>query len=265
MTEQVPEVQGSVEAPTTDTPVEQQSNGNPWDSYLEPLPESVRPLVEPAFKSWDAEVTKRFQSLHSEYEPYKSFIDEYEPDAIGQALSIMQQLESDPASVIAAIQNAYGLNAEQGTADSPAEPAQTDTPASDDDPYSARFSQMEEMLGALAQALLGEQEQKQQAAEEQQLEQVLTDLKTKHGDYDEVYVLTLMAQGMDPEAAVQQFQSTVGQYAQQLNAPNAQAPQVVPANGGYPTNPITPEDLSSEKATKDLIVQMLQAAAEQQK
>jgi hypothetical protein len=93
MTDTAPEqVQGSEPtAPVTDTAVTaEEPAASPWAEYLEPLPESVRPLVEPAFKEWDAQVTKRFQSLHSEYEPYKQIIDDYEPDALAQAVAAMQ-------------------------------------------------------------------------------------------------------------------------------------------------------------------------------
>jgi uncharacterized protein YciW len=44
----------------------------PYANYLAELPETVRSLVEPTFKKWDGDVTRRFQELHSEYDPWKA-------------------------------------------------------------------------------------------------------------------------------------------------------------------------------------------------
>lgn len=262
MSDMAPEVQGqgTPEVPVTDTaPVD--DNTPPWAEYLTPLPESVRPLVEPVFRDWDASVTKRFQSLHSEYEPYKPFFDEYEPSALQQALVIVQQMESDPQKFIQEVMEAYELQPEQGTTTNP----QVQQEDIDDDPYNQRFAKLEEMLGVLAQTIVEERSTAQQQQEDAQLEQVLTDLKSKHGDFDDVYVLTLMAQGMDGEAAVGQFKSTIGSYAAKLNAPANNAPVVAgQSGGGYPTTPVNPGDLNSAD-TKALVVQMLEAQAAAQR
>lgn len=237
-----------------------QENAVPWAQYLEPLPESVRPLVEPVFKDWDASVTKKFQSLHSEYEPYKQIISDYEPDALSQAIAIATAMEANPQEFVQQVIQAYGLTPEQGTANSTeVTPEDTGEVLTDED---RRFKALEDMVGQLAQAFLGEREQQTMAQQQQELENTLSTLKSKHGEYDEVYVLGLIGQGMEPEKAVLQFKQTVEQYAQQLNAPQQQAPAVVSANGGYPTRPVTPEDLASSKDTRNLVAQMLQQAAE---
>lgn len=255
MSELSPEVQGSVE-PTTDTPPVE--NTLPYQQYLDMIPETARPLVEPAFKEWDASVTKRFQSLHSDYEPYKQFIDEYEPAAIQQALAIVQQMDSDPQKFIQGVMQAYELaQPEQGTQGN----QQVEQIAPDpDDPYNQRFSQMEEMLANMANMLLSNQQTEQQRQEDAQLEEILTGLKSKHGDFDEIYVLTLMSQGMDPDAAVGQFKTTIGEYAKALNAPAAEAPVVVGGSSGVPTTPVQPGDMSSQD-TKNLVIQYLEAQA----
>ena len=255
-----PTIQGQGTSPVTDTPpvAPLEPAASPWADYLEPLPESVRPLVEPVFKTWDADVTKKFQSLHSEFDPYKSLIDEYEPDALMQAVGLINFMQENPQEFFKQMTEAYGLQTEQGTANAPVVPA---TDPDDSDPYDERFGKLEGMLEALAQVIVGEREKVQQTENEQALETLVSDLKTKHGEFDELYVLTLMSQGMDPDAAVTQFKNTLTDYATKLNAPNSQAPTVVSSNGGgYPTEPIQPKDLS-DKDTKNLVVQMLAAAA----
>lgn len=253
------DVQGSTIDPveTTDAPLASEPASAPWSQYLEPLPESVRPLVEPVFKTWDADVTKKFQSLHSEYDPYKELIDGYEPDALQQAVALVDRLNEDPKAFIQMITEAFGLEAEQGTAN--AQVAQE--PVEDLDPYEDRFGKLETMLGKLAEIIVGEREQTQQQQDQKALDDLLSDLKTKHGEFDEFYVLSLMGQGMDPDKAVEQFKTSITSYASKLNEPQSQAPTVVSQNGGgYATEPINPKDLS-DKDTKDLVVQMLAAAA----
>lgn len=260
MTEASPEVQGQETPPVTDTPnvVAEEPAVSPWAQYLEPLPESVRPLVEPAFKEWDAQVTKKFQSLHSEYEPYKSIIDEYEPDALQQAAAAMQFLQQNPQEFVKQVMAAYGLEPEQGTANAPVVPEPTGDP---DDPYDQRLGKLEESLGKLAEMLTSEREQQTQQQQLAQLDTQLNDLRSKHGEFDELYVLTLMSQGMEPEKAVEQFKTTLTDYASKLNAPNAEAPTVVSqSGGGYPTEPINPKDLNRSQ-TVDLVAKMLAADA----
>lgn len=254
------------EVVTDTTPLEPadtgtQENTTPWAKYLEELPESVRPLVEPTYKQWDADVTKKFQSLHSEYEPYKQIITEWEPDALQQAVAIAQAMEADPATFIQQVIQAYGLESEQGTANSATE----QTPDEDLQltPEETRIKQLEDMVGQLAQAFLGTQEQQTMAQQQAELESTMKGLADKHGEFDEMYVLNLMAQGVDPEKAVQQFKSTIESYASKLNAPQQTAPAVVSANGGYPSQPVTAEDLASNQKTVQLVAQMLASAQEQ--
>lgn len=252
--------------PGTDLPQAQapEEPASPWHQYLEPLPDSVRPLVEPVFKTWDADVTKRFQSLHSEYDPYKPVIDAWEPDALQQVTAMFEAMQEDPAAFIAQVAEAYGLT-EQGTAEQPQVQPVEDFNQLPSDP---RLEQMEQIVTALAEAFVGQREQEtaeQTAAQEDaQLESVLADLKERHGEYDETYVVSLIAQGVDPEQAVGMFKQTVSQWATKQNAPGQQAPQVVGAGGGgYPSQQVDPSQLD-DKATRDLVVQLLAAANAQE-
>lgn len=258
---------GSGQGPDTglvpDTaPATQEPTGNPWDNDLQKLPESVRPLVEPIFREWDGNVTKRLQSVHSEYEPYKPFVEAYEPDAIAQAIGLAQALEEDPQKFLAALQEAFGTP-EQGATGQPQAVAQPQEPAAPVEPWQEQLSQHQQLLEVIAQNMLAERQAQEQAAEDAELDSLLTELHTKHGAFDDNYVISLIANDVEPEAAVAQFKSIVEGYAQQLNAPNATAPTVVGSAGaGLPAERPNPSALSS-KDTKALVAQMLaQAAAE---
>lgn len=50
-----------------------EENKPPYASYLEGLPTSIVPMVEKAFKQWDADTSRKFQEVHSQYEPLKPY------------------------------------------------------------------------------------------------------------------------------------------------------------------------------------------------
>lgn len=235
----------------------------PWSSYLEDLPETLRPLVEPKFKEWDANVTKKIQSLHSEYEPYKPFVEGYEPDYLQNGVQLLEALEADPKAFLQALAEAYdvnvsGIGSEQGTADQQKVEEEDD---SDNVYLDPRVTQHEELLELMAQQLLAERQEKEQAAQDQQLEQTMAELKEKHGEFDEGYVLTLIANGVNPDAAVQQFNTLVQSFATKMNAPASNAPVVLGSTGGngVPSNAVDPSTLS-DKDTQKLVVELLAKA-----
>jgi hypothetical protein len=251
--------QSLAEEPSTGDNQQQQSNDPPYAKYLNELPESVRPLVEPHYKAWDADVTKKFQSLHSEYEPYKPLFDEYEPDALQDAVQLIQTLEADPKGFLERLQAVYGSDNEQGSADQSNEPEEPESNSID-----PRYAQLEQLVQVMAEQMLNQRQQTEEQQYQEQLDSVLSQLHTDHGDFDDNYVLTLISQGVEPEEAVKHFNNAVTAYATKLQAPAANAPTVIGAGGGYPSQAIDPGKLDN-KSAKDLVIQMLaQSAAEDQ-
>lgn len=250
-------------------PQQEQTTQAPWAQYLEKFPSSLHPVAEEVFKEWDGNVTKRFQDLHSTYEPYKPFVEAWEPDAINEALQLAQALEADPRAFMDALANAYGFaESEQGVENQQQQDQQDPEDVVDNfeldpnDPLQQRLSQQEELLRALSDHILGQKEAEQQAKEQAEqdaaLDTAMQSLKAQHGEFDEQYVLMQIANGVDPDQAVQQFQSLVGQWAAKQNAPAASAPRVMGASGGLPSNRVDPATLNS-KQTKDLVVELLRS------
>lgn len=252
------------------TPPAGTPQGNPWDSYLAKFPEAVRPIAESTFKEWDAGVTKRIQGLHSEFEPYKELVDGYEPDYLSQAAQLMEALEADPARVVAALTQVYGLGGEQGpTGQQQVQPTAQDG-TEEQNPFDSQFKleehpqfkQLQQLTETLAQTLLTERQQREQEAADKELDTIITGLRKEHGNFDETYVLNLMAQGVDPADAVKQFQTALTQFASQQNAASDAAPVVVGSDGGYPSQQADLAKLS-DKDTKNLVAQMLAQASQQ--
>lgn len=253
MSEQAAEVQG----PTTDTDtgqVEPQEQKAPWAEYLEPLPESVRPLVEPTFKKWDADVTQRFQQYSQTLEPYKAWdpvIQEFQdPQVAQQAAALMQAINEDPERVYRALAEQFGFG-DQG-----AEEPTTEESSPEDyvDPEFATYRQMTENMAAI---MLAQQQAEEAAREDAALDNYLTELKTKYGDFDDEYVLAHMHLGMDGEQAVAKFQGLLNQRLAQVPT----APTILGAGGGLPSQAIDPAQMNS-KDVKNLVAQMLAAQAQ---
>lgn len=247
-----------VQGPTTDTDngaAEPTANSNPapWAEYLEPLPDSVRPLVEPAFKKWDADVTQRFQKYSQDLESYKEWDpirEEFgDPQVALQAAQLMQAINEDPERVYRALAENFGFGDQGGQ-----EPEPENDPSDYVDPEFAAYRQMTENM---AQIMLAQQEAESAAKEDAELDNYLSELKSKHGDFDEEYVLAHMHLGMDGEQAVAKFQSIIGNARQTSQT----APTILGSGGGLPSQVIDPGQLNS-RDTKALVAQMLAAQAD---
>lgn len=266
--EQTQDPSGTGPANTPEGGEQQQSQDPPYAQFLAELPDDVRPLVEPKFKEWDADVTKRFQTLHSEYEPWKQVIDQYDPDTVQGALQLGVVLEQDPTRFLKAFAEAYPdlVKEALGTVE-PAPPVNTPEQGQDDldpnDPLVKRIAQLEQMLEGVT-GTLTQQQQSEQASQNQKiLEDTLTELHKKHGDFDDTYVLSQIAYaGATPEEAIKAWNNNVvAKFGQQVQQPNGGAPTVVNAGGGLPAEPVDVGKLGSD-ATVDLVAQMLQQANE---
>lgn len=90
------------ETSTVEAEADSQTPGvNPaWNEYLKDVPESLRPLVTPAFESWDKGVQEQFVRLKSQFEPFKRFQErEIDPEYLDRAYDVAQRLQNDPVAI----------------------------------------------------------------------------------------------------------------------------------------------------------------------
>lgn len=270
--------QGQETQQINETGTGQQQNGiNPaWNELLGIMPTQLHPQLIPYLQKWDQGVQSLVQKVHSQYEPYKQFVDaQVDPQNIQYALQIMEHLNNNPRQIWDAMGQHYGWIGEQGQPEPQAAQQQNFTENYDDlgigteeDP---RIAQMAEQLELMRQAIVADWEQKQQQAQQQQLieqqqqedqalEQELTSLREKYGDYDEQYVLGLMGAGMEAEKAVQQYQQLTQQILQ--NRPGNFAPTVLSGKGGIPSTAVDRRNMTGEQR-RALVANMLAAAKQQ--
>lgn len=228
----------------------------PWADYMKDLPDSVRPLVEPKFKDWDANVTKRFQQVHSEYDdvkPFKALVESgIDFDTAQQAIQFAQLVNEDPERVYKALAEQYGYGAEQGSVDPDAgnvDDEQFGGLTAEDFTKNPEFAKYREMTEQMAEIMVQQQQAVQMAEEEAALDATLASLKEQHGDFDEEYVMTKVYSGASWDEAINAYNSLAGKFQQ----PNA--PVVMGSGGGLPSQSINPAQMS-DKDRKNLVAQI---------
>lgn len=196
---------------------------------LSGIPEADRGIVGKYLKDWDGNVTKKFQSIHDEYKPYKDLGD---PEALQEAMYYRSLLQDNPANFVQMLQEAieeakmsdpdYQPESLNGGNNNPVEGGIA--PEID-----ARFGQMEKMLGNMLnqfQQFTGGYQEQQQMAE---FDRLLGNLHSQHGEFDDDVVSLYIERGMSPDEAVKAFQENiVKKYGSPTHRP---APILPPTNG----------------------------------
>lgn len=243
----------------------QQDSGNN-DSlsagFLQNVAPEHKPIVEQYVKQWDAGVTKRFQDLHSQYAPYQELGD---VETLQQAMGLFQALSENPEQVIAAIQEAMGEGqqpVEQGLEN------QNGLQESDfqglPPEFMSRFEQQEKVIEALANFVLGNHEQMQQVQEDQELDDLLNNMKQQHGEFDEDFVLVKMLQGASEEQAIQAWQALMQNQQAQIAQNMQRVPPVLQGGGSVPGQQQQKMGDVPRKDVQKFVAGMLQQAAAQQ-
>lgn len=233
-----------------------------WDEVLSVLPEQFHSVVTPHFQKWDQAANQRVESVNSQlaqFEAYKPYVEHgINSDELEQGLRLLYEINNNPQNVYQALQNAYNF----GQSETPnQESEEEENPLSNLPPeIMEKLQSHDGMLNAVAQIVLNDAQAKEAAAADAALDKELSDLKAKHGDFDEDYVLAKMQLGMSGEEAAASYQALV-----QRITPQPFAPTLLGSSGGngVPSNAIDPTKLSG-KETRNLVAEMLAAAAKQQ-
>lgn len=267
--------------PATEPPVQGQSGTDPqqqqpqepprapYADYLDKLPETVRPLVEPTFKEWDASVTQRFQELHSQQEPWKEIVGEYQPEDVMGALQLAGILENDPGYLLNALAQAYPDVVKESLKDFMGQGNNQPTPPNGEqglgdldpeDPVAKQLEALQNQIAELTGSFTSRQQQEEAEASQRYLDQVLQQLHTDHGEFDDTFILSQLAYAnRTPEQAIQAWKDTITKFGGQQQQQQDPPPPVISSNGGVPSTAVVPEDLDRQ-GTKNLVAQLLEQA-----
>lgn len=250
-----------------------------WDPVLNVLPTQFHSLVTPHFQQWDKAAQDRITSLNSDLESYN----QYEPlkqygvnmDDVAQALRLMHAVNNNPREIYDAIGESYGYNvaqqqlqsgnipgAENGTIQQMTGQQENNQQIQQQPLNDPRVDRLQQGVDLMANIILQQQQEATNAQADSDLDNELSTLKTKYGDFDERFVLAYMNQGMSGDQAAQHFNTLKNEML--TNNPRPFAPGILggtsSGNGsGVPSAAIDPTQLSG-KETRNLVVEMLKAA-----
>lgn len=267
-----------------------QDSGQPkinpkWAPLLEALPEDLHGIVTPHLKEWDAGVTQQFQSIREEYNPYKEFIEhKVDPNQINQALQLAQAIQEDPASVVERMVEHFKLEqfkAQQVSDEDDDIDVDLGDLGSVDIETLKKHPAFKEVFAAAERAnqlVQTETQTRQEQEAQMQFEEYMGELHNQFDDettgfkFDDTFVTTLIAAGVDGEAAVEQYKEMLNQArAGYVPATQTQQPVVTPPvvmggsgnNGaGVPDQAVKMGSLKTDDLNS-MVAQMLAAAAQE--
>lgn len=252
------------------------SQGHPaWQVILDKLPENLHPLIKPDLEAMDKRVQDKLQELHGSYDPYKKFAENnVDPRVIEQALYLANHLQSNPAEFVQRAIDNFNLEQYKQQIQQSADEDELDDWDGDDITKHPGFKVLSDQISSLQSKLTEREQQEQLTQQQQQIEDYLDQLETEHGEFDRLYVASMLANNIDGPQAVKQYQDMVNAAALKLTNPDSQQqqqqqqqiPVVMGAGGtagsGSPNEPVSMGNLKGGEV-QDLVMQMLEQAAKE--
>jgi hypothetical protein len=246
----------------------------PYAEYLNRIPEELRGQVEPIFKEWDGNTTRKFQEA-SEYrkgwEPYEQVgVNRHDPAAVEWALQFYSALENPKA-----IKDWYGDYQQQHPELQEQQAVQQqqspDAFEFQDPSVQAYEEKMKALLAPMQQELDANRQwretQAQQTREQDALRYIegqIGELKEKHGaEFNEQAVEQLIPQYIetDPRNAVQRawadYQSLVNQIQKDVLQSKVKQPAAA-ESGGLPD--VAPEEVKTMSRAGEITREILRNA-----
>lgn len=230
-----------------------------WGEALSAIPEQFHQTLTPHFQQWDQAAQKRIETVNEQlknYEPYKDFVENgISAEDLVQGYQLMYQLNQNPQEFHKALTEAYGLGSGEPVSEGDGEGEEIDPSQNFQDP---RVDQLQQNLDLVAQTILQQEQAKIASQADAQLDAELNALKEKFPNFDEGYVLSLVANGATMEEAAAQYESLTQSILQ--SNPRPFAPTVMGNSGGgsgLPSQAIDPTKLS-DKDRRNLVAQLVQ-------
>jgi len=248
--------------PQQQQPQQDEIKINPaWNNLLAHVPQGLHNKVLPELQQWDKNYTQGIQKVHSQYAAYKPFLDQQiDPSALNEAYMIRQALEQDPMKFVQALIEHYKLQL-------PTEQGQPNEPQEEDNPYDFKqdpdWQNQQQIVQTMAQALIAQNQQAQEAQEDAELDSQFEAAKQRHGDFDEDYVMKhLYFSGHDNvdeaimDEAIESWKQHVQGIIQGYRSPSQNAPVIMGGGGGLPSQQ-TPVGQMNGNQRRALVAQTL--------
>lgn len=232
-----------------------------WNNLLSRVPQGLHGQILPELQQWEKNYTQGMQKVHSQYAGYKPFLDQQiAPEQLNEAYMIRQALEQDPLKFVQALIEHYGLQL-------PTEQGQPNENPEEENPFdlsqNPEWQNQQQIVNTMAQALLLQNQQAQEAQEDAELDAQFESAKQRHGEFDEDYVMKhLYFSGADNvdeammDEAVEAWKEHVQGVVQNYRSPSQNAPVIMGGGGGLPSQQ-TPVGSMSGNQRRALVAQTL--------
>lgn len=234
-------------------------NVNPaWNDLLGVVPSQLHSQVTPLLSKWDQNFQTKINEVHSQYEPWKPFMDKgVAPGDVEYALGLLNALSENPTEVIKALNEWAG--ADNSNTEQQGQFNQNPSPTDLDDSFlqHPKVQEMQQALETMAQIMLSQKDQEQQSAADAELESDLQKLRDAHGDFDEDLVLALAMRGDNFDYAA--LENAVKTVIEKTRPPRQPGPPVLGSGSAIPAQ--TPDiTKASDTERRQLVAAMLQNA-----
>ena len=222
----------------------------PYADYLDKIPESLRPSVEPVFKEWDANYTRTTQDYSQKldrYTPYEQIISQVpDPQALEYAVQVAATMQNDPEQLFNMLAQHLGYELDD----------ENDMTGDEEGQQDARYQALESGLSDLTELIQNQQEEQQEQQQASEILDYLNGVEQQRGEMDYELVLGWAADTGNLDQAVEKYYQKFGPVLQRQQQ---KPPAPLSGNGGLPSEQ---KELSAltPKERNALIVQTLNAA-----
>lgn len=252
--------------------------GHPaWQPILDALPDEFHSVIKPELLKWDQGVQDKITKMNEQYAPYKEFLDNnVDPEVLTNGLGLLMEFQNDPAGIVQQAIEQFDLDYvsqddHKAAIAQAADASGVDPDLGDDDALmdNPQFKAIMDVVNDLKTKFESKDQTEAERREQEELDKTLAKLAEDKGEFDKTYVLTLMANGVSGEKAVEQWQNTINQATEQRlkeqgvtlsGGQTNETPVVMNGGGdagsGLSTEPVAVGDLS-EKDVNQLVVEML--------
>jgi hypothetical protein len=234
-----------------------------WEPIKEKLGDAAFQLIQPELSKWDQGVNKRFETINSEYAPYK---DLGTPEEIQNYRNIVQQLDENPEAMYEALGNFLKENGRmptQAEAQEIAEEVDVEGTSTATDP---RYEELAQSQEAIMQFLEQQQEYELQVQAETELNSEIQDLTNTRGysqdDMQEILrtaaFLSSQTDDVVPLSQAADHFDALRERILTTPRPGDLAPRLLPTSGGSPQSQQAKSvGQMSRNETQDLIAAFL--------
>jgi uncharacterized phage infection (PIP) family protein YhgE len=254
--------------PVQETTPDQSSSPGPnpaWNEVLSIIPEQFHQSITPHFQKWDQAAQNRIENINKQYEAYKPFVEHgIDFDTLTQGLQLMHQLNNDPKAVFEQLQTHLGLSPQE------AADVMEEMDDSEEEASNPQLEKLQQGFDLLAQRVLDEEQAKENAKFDADLDKEIAAAKEKYGDFDEDYILAKVhAKLMNGEDyTIAQAAEAFGSMRDNIlqSNPRPFAPTIIGSNSGngvgLPSQQVDVTKLDGN-ATRNLVAEMARRAAQQ--